>query len=604
MRLTDIVAPGHGQAMQTGGTGEPATRRDRGFLIYVAAMLLVLAPGLLARADLGLPETSLIGGWIAEVDRALKDIAFGHGLRFWLGVAGASAMGFLLLYPLRKLLGLGRIVTVGGWFNLHIVLGLLGPVLILYHCNFGPGSTPANVALVSMLVVTASGFIGHFLYTRLSAGFYDRRGNATGLLADAIGELQELDANPTKTKLIDDLSAFESQITAKSRGLLAGLVVGVRLRPVARDVLHRAAWLIDTHGRQQGWSAARCADCKSRFAWRMDQYFAAVRRSARWAAYERAGANWRLLHLPLFAITIVAATIHVVKVWGMDDGAGRDEGAMSGAGTQTTAAISPPASSPAAPDPEPQPRRKAAATAAAMPIRTIKTVAIAADGAAASEAAGNDRPPVLVIGPKLAHRPKTAAAPNAAMASAGMAPAMASTDVTRAPERSPGPSIDDILQRDVSPPVATETARPEPPTKHTTTVRPHTAPAAERPQPIAPAPTTSPPAAARDTITAEAAVAELARRNAVDNRGRFDAQTLARRIKELKAESFDHGKTQFPLTGKHAKASCESCHKSTLKDTPRDCITCHKKDDVHRGRKPACADCHVTTDWGTIKRRK
>jgi hypothetical protein len=64
---------------------------------------------------------------------------------------------------------------------------------------------------------------------------------------------------------------------------------------------------------------------------------------------------------------------------------------------------------------------------------------------------------------------------------------------------------------------------------------------------------------------------------------------------------FDHSKTRFALTGRHADATCESCHRSaTFKDTPRDCNSCHARDDVHQGsRGPACAQCHTTSQWKT-----
>lgn len=98
---------------------------------------------------------------------------------------------------------------------------------------------------------------------------------------------------------------------------------------------------------------------------------------------------------------------------------------------------------------------------------------------------------------------------------------------------------------------------------------------------------------------------ELAKKTAQwDNSGKLDPASMRQRLAELKKDpTFDHNKTRFPLTGKHKRVTCENCHKTTLKDTPRDCIACHKKDDVHRGRRPKCENCHVTTDWGTIRRK-
>jgi len=65
-----------------------------------------------------------------------------------------------------------------------------------------------------------------------------------------------------------------------------------------------------------------------------------------------------------------------------------------------------------------------------------------------------------------------------------------------------------------------------------------------------------------------------------------------------KEPRFDHGKTHFPLTGKHEKAKCKTCHEKTYKDTPKECNACHKKDDVHKGRYgPKCETCHDAKNW-------
>ena len=62
---------------------------------------------------------------------------------------------------------------------------------------------------------------------------------------------------------------------------------------------------------------------------------------------------------------------------------------------------------------------------------------------------------------------------------------------------------------------------------------------------------------------------------------------------------FDHSKTRFPLTDAHAKAQCAQCHPGErYKQTPRDCVGCHKIDDFHRGSFGTdCASCHTTKGW-------
>jgi len=66
---------------------------------------------------------------------------------------------------------------------------------------------------------------------------------------------------------------------------------------------------------------------------------------------------------------------------------------------------------------------------------------------------------------------------------------------------------------------------------------------------------------------------------------------------------FDHGKTQFALTGAHASVSCGACHLGgRYKPTPQRCVACHATDDVHRGeRGDECAKCHTTSEWKTAK---
>jgi hypothetical protein len=57
--------------------------------------------------------------------------------------------------------------------------------------------------------------------------------------------------------------------------------------------------------------------------------------------------------------------------------------------------------------------------------------------------------------------------------------------------------------------------------------------------------------------------------------------------------SFDHGSV-FPLMGKHAATACTDCHaEQSYAATPTDCGSCHRADDVHKGRNGAqCGSCH------------
>ncbi len=61
----------------------------------------------------------------------------------------------------------------------------------------------------------------------------------------------------------------------------------------------------------------------------------------------------------------------------------------------------------------------------------------------------------------------------------------------------------------------------------------------------------------------------------------------------------DHSLTAFPLAGKHASVSCQDCHQNgVFKGLPKDCFSCHQKDDAHQGDLGRdCGQCHTPLDW-------
>jgi hypothetical protein len=64
--------------------------------------------------------------------------------------------------------------------------------------------------------------------------------------------------------------------------------------------------------------------------------------------------------------------------------------------------------------------------------------------------------------------------------------------------------------------------------------------------------------------------------------------------------TFDHAKTDYPLTGKHAVADCSACHKPGKKfsKAPNACVDCHEADQPHKGNLGRdCQACHDTADW-------
>ncbi len=82
--------------------------------------------------------------------------------------------------------------------------------------------------------------------------------------------------------------------------------------------------------------------------------------------------------------------------------------------------------------------------------------------------------------------------------------------------------------------------------------------------------------------------------------GRFGTQCEQCHVAEAwDRVTFDHSKTNFPLTGAHVDVACESCHVGgRYAGTPTECAACHPEPDVHKGQfGTACAECHTTKAW-------
>lgn len=83
------------------------------------------------------------------------------------GIAGAAMMILMLAYSLRKRIPwMRRWGAVGVWLDIHIYLGIFGPLLAILHTSFKVSGIVA-LSFWSMIIVALSGFVGRFLHLRL-----------------------------------------------------------------------------------------------------------------------------------------------------------------------------------------------------------------------------------------------------------------------------------------------------------------------------------------------------------------------------------------------------------------------------------------------------
>ena len=84
-----------------------------------------------------------------------------------LGITGSSMMVLMLLYSVRKRVGpLRSVGALSHWLDVHIYLGVFGPLLVVLHSTFKVQGLVA-LSFWSMVVVALSGVLGRYLYLQI-----------------------------------------------------------------------------------------------------------------------------------------------------------------------------------------------------------------------------------------------------------------------------------------------------------------------------------------------------------------------------------------------------------------------------------------------------
>lgn len=256
----------------------------------------------------------LLWGYRAHLDRYITPE---RGWGYTLGIVGGSMMLLLLIYPARKrVAALGFLGGVPGWFRVHMLLGTLGPVFILFHANFSLGATNSNVALFCMLTVASSGVIGRYLYTRIHA----RLDGGQTSLRELRGIADQLRIQSTSVAvlphLLEAVEAEEGRLLRPEKGpvgrALHVFTVGARAA-LARRRLRRFISAAVAESAQRTPTllphAQRLADTAESYAVRR---LDASRRVAEFQLYTRLFSLWHVLHVPLFIMLLIAGTVHVI----------------------------------------------------------------------------------------------------------------------------------------------------------------------------------------------------------------------------------------------------------------------------------------------------
>jgi hypothetical protein len=192
-------------------------------------------------------------------------------------------------------------------------------LLILYHANFSLGSLNSNVALIAMLLVVASGFIGRYIYTKIHHGLNDQRIDLEQLRAETELKRRELgleialgdDVQEQLTRLEKEATAVHASLWRDTRRTLS---LGIDTRLARFSLRRQIALRMREAALLQHWNwRVRRAHQKAAFRF-LNAYLGSVRKIAAYGYFARLFALWHVAHMPLFFLLIFAAIAHVFAV--------------------------------------------------------------------------------------------------------------------------------------------------------------------------------------------------------------------------------------------------------------------------------------------------
>ena len=90
--------------------------------------------------------------------------SWGHGE----GIVGTALILLNLTFMFRRRLkSMRRFGALRLWMNMHVVTGLVGPLIVVYHTAFYPRTTVAITAFASLGVLVLTGVVGRFIYAMI-----------------------------------------------------------------------------------------------------------------------------------------------------------------------------------------------------------------------------------------------------------------------------------------------------------------------------------------------------------------------------------------------------------------------------------------------------
>jgi hypothetical protein len=276
------------------------------WIAFLAVVTLLMAAGL-----------AIFAGHLIPAKFLYKP---GDDVGYNLGLTGGLMMLVMLLYPLRKR---ARFLRNWGilpiWFRWHMVLGILGPAIVVFHSTFTIHSLNAGVALTCMMLVSGSGIFGRFFYTKIHNGLYGRQitlqsmkeemaktgsyNRAIAIFASDIGA---------------EIAAFYRRVGALKGGFGEFLQIGMEASQLSKKLVRDLRKTMYEQAREHQWdngSAKKNLDALfEEYAHYIRLSIKVARDTAQFHTYERLFSWWHIFHIPLVYMLAFSGIYHVIAV--------------------------------------------------------------------------------------------------------------------------------------------------------------------------------------------------------------------------------------------------------------------------------------------------
>ena len=261
----------------------------------------------------------MVAGFFISYDHLYKP---GDKVGYNIGLAGGLMMLTLLIYPVRKRIGFMKNWGIlPKWFKWHMVFGVLGPALIVFHSTFMIGSVNAGVAMVCMLLVSGSGIFGRSFYTKIHNGLYGRNTSFQQLQGELDGSKDVKSVFSFAPELQQKLVDFRNYAMNLSKGgrisVWNFLTLGFRVQWVTRTLIIELEDAMYANANERQWNDAQMKRLDELFYHNADfirSYLITLRDLAQFSTYEKLFSLWHVFHVPLVYMLAFSSIWHVIAV--------------------------------------------------------------------------------------------------------------------------------------------------------------------------------------------------------------------------------------------------------------------------------------------------